>query len=347
MSRPRGGIIGVNATPAASAINSAASGVWTLREAEANRRAGTWPRGLVALLDVPDLSGALCAVSIRRLRDGYSGACMRVRRSSDNAEQDIGFSGNYCDESAITSFVGSANGFVVKWYDQSGNGNDAGAVSFSNPTNFQPRVVTSGTLMTRGGRVAIDFTRNYLNSTQQNDVNLNPTGFHVSNLSLSATSWMASGVVYTDPSVWSLTYAFPYGRFVSAGSAGVNDYDNAQSFTTIVATNGNSEYPNTYRTLLNNVSAVAGSISSGSRYLLLAYKSGGTLFSGVNGNTGSVSATGTLSATRLVISMANNWGASDRSYFGGQMQEVVFWASDKSSQVTALRQNVNDWLSVY
>lgn len=43
MSRPRGGIIGVNATPAASAINSAASGVWTLREAEALKRAGTWP----------------------------------------------------------------------------------------------------------------------------------------------------------------------------------------------------------------------------------------------------------------------------------------------------------------
>jgi hypothetical protein len=43
MSRPRGGYIGHNAAPAASAINSAASGVWTLREAEALKRAGTWP----------------------------------------------------------------------------------------------------------------------------------------------------------------------------------------------------------------------------------------------------------------------------------------------------------------
>jgi hypothetical protein len=41
--RGRGGFIGFDRVPAASAINSAASGMWTLREAEAMRRAGTWP----------------------------------------------------------------------------------------------------------------------------------------------------------------------------------------------------------------------------------------------------------------------------------------------------------------
>jgi hypothetical protein len=322
--------------------------VWTVREAESLKRAGTWPTSLIPLLNVDGLSGALAAVSIRRLNSAYTGPCMRVRRSSDNAEQDIGFSGNYCDESSIASFVGGGNGFVVKWYDQSGNGNDAGAVSFANPTNFQPRVVTSGTLMTRGGRVAIDFTRNYLNTTAFSDVNVNPTGFHISSLSLSATSWMACGVIYADPLVWSLGYAFPYGRVLSAGTAGVNDYDNPQSFTTIAATAGNSEYPDTYRTVVNNAVADSGaSISRGSRYVVTSYKVGGTIYSGVNDTVGSGSATGTLSATRLAISIANNWGAADRSYFGGQMQEVVFWPSDKSSQVAAIRQNINQWLSVY
>ena len=43
MSRPRAGYIGFNRVPAATALNSAASGVWTLREAEALKRAGTWP----------------------------------------------------------------------------------------------------------------------------------------------------------------------------------------------------------------------------------------------------------------------------------------------------------------
>ena len=50
--RGRGGYIGFNRVPAASAINSAASGVWTLREAEALKRAGTWPRNRVTVLPV-------------------------------------------------------------------------------------------------------------------------------------------------------------------------------------------------------------------------------------------------------------------------------------------------------
>lgn len=43
MARPRGGYVGHSVSPAASAVNSAASGVWTLREAEQLKRAGTWP----------------------------------------------------------------------------------------------------------------------------------------------------------------------------------------------------------------------------------------------------------------------------------------------------------------
>jgi len=50
--RGRGGYIGFNRVPAAAAINSAASGVWTLREAEALKRAGTWPRNRVTVLPV-------------------------------------------------------------------------------------------------------------------------------------------------------------------------------------------------------------------------------------------------------------------------------------------------------
>ena len=69
-------------------------------------------------------SGAAVAYSAaRRLSSTYTGALIRVRRSSDNTEQDIGYNGsNVLDESALTSFVGAGNGFVVKLYDQSGNG---------------------------------------------------------------------------------------------------------------------------------------------------------------------------------------------------------------------------------
>lgn len=64
----------------------------------------------------------------RKLRRSYGGSCLRVRRSSDDAEQDIGFNdaSSYfayrLDTGAISSFCGASNGYVVTWYDQSGNG---------------------------------------------------------------------------------------------------------------------------------------------------------------------------------------------------------------------------------
>lgn len=65
------------------------------------------------------------AFSLRKVRAAYSGSCLRVRRSSDNAEQDIGFSGSSLDTAALSSFVGVDTAFIVKWYDQSANANHA------------------------------------------------------------------------------------------------------------------------------------------------------------------------------------------------------------------------------
>jgi hypothetical protein len=59
----------------------------------------------------------------RRLVNTYTGPLIRIRRASDDAEQDIGFieSGGHhvLDESAVTSFVGSSDWFIRTVYDQS------------------------------------------------------------------------------------------------------------------------------------------------------------------------------------------------------------------------------------
>lgn len=68
--------------------------------------------------------------------------CLRVRRSNDNTEQDIGFSGDALDTSALAAFVGSNSGYVVKWYDQSGNGEHAEQATAAN----QPRIVNAGVI---------------------------------------------------------------------------------------------------------------------------------------------------------------------------------------------------------
>jgi hypothetical protein len=53
--------------------------------------------------------------------------CIRVRRTSDNAEQDIGFAGVplVVDQDELSSFAGSAELYVVTVYDQSGWNNHA------------------------------------------------------------------------------------------------------------------------------------------------------------------------------------------------------------------------------
>ena len=103
---------------------------------------------------VLDSQSAAVAFSVRRLRAGYTGALLRVRRSSDNATQDIGATvGGNLDATALASFCGSASCFVSTWYDQSGNGRNAAQ---STPGS-QPRLVTSGVTELLGSRPAVRF----------------------------------------------------------------------------------------------------------------------------------------------------------------------------------------------
>ena len=101
------------------------------------------------------------AYSLRKLSSSATNA-IRVRRDSDNAEQDIGFSGNDLDTTSLTSFVGAGDGFVTKWYNQgtSGTSYDASQTTASS----QPLIVASGVVTTFvGGQNAIDLGDTVLN----------------------------------------------------------------------------------------------------------------------------------------------------------------------------------------
>jgi len=103
------------------------------------------------------------AYSLRKLRAGYTGAAIRVRRDTDNAEQDIGFDSNGdLDTSALTAFVPD-NGYVVKWYDQSGNSNDAVQATSS----AQPHIVVGSVISTHGGKPAVTQSTALGNPTNQ------------------------------------------------------------------------------------------------------------------------------------------------------------------------------------
>lgn len=106
---------------------------------------------LIGLLDT--YTGAAAAYSLRRLSGSYNGSAIRVRRASDNTEQDIGFSDNVLDTSSLTSFCSGTNGFVKTWYDQSGNGYNATQATAAS----QPQIVSSGSVLTENGQPAIKF----------------------------------------------------------------------------------------------------------------------------------------------------------------------------------------------
>lgn len=91
--------------------------------------------------------------SLRKINADYSGFAIRVRRSSDNAELNIGFLYNELDTDTLVNFAGLGNAFVTTWYDQSGNVRHATQNLLTN----QPAIVTSGVVEKLNGRPAVKF----------------------------------------------------------------------------------------------------------------------------------------------------------------------------------------------
>ena len=146
---------------------------------------------------------AAVAFSVRKLRTAYTGSSIRVRRSSDNAEQDIGFVSGYLDTTTLLSFCAGTSGYVTTWYDQSGNGNNA----IQSTAATQSRIVQGGVLETLTGtgtaKACINFTGstwfNYTSSisipdgTQYSAINVEQK----SNLSVSLWSASNTGSPFT------------------------------------------------------------------------------------------------------------------------------------------------------
>jgi len=77
--------------------------------------------------------------SLYKIESTYAGNCLKIRRSSDDTEQDIGFVGNHIDIDAIATFVGTGYGYVTTWYDQSGSSRNLVQATFiSQPLFYFP-----------------------------------------------------------------------------------------------------------------------------------------------------------------------------------------------------------------
>ncbi|GBG11584.1 hypothetical protein PAT3040_06413 [Paenibacillus agaridevorans] len=123
--------------------------------------------GNAAAQGVEDADNQAALFSLRQLVSDYNGPLIQVRRSDDHATMDV-----YSDAEgeleleALLEFVGSANGHVAVWYDQSGNA--ANAVQ-AIPAR-QPLIVSEGVPQMLDGRPAIYFDE--FNELALSDINV-------------------------------------------------------------------------------------------------------------------------------------------------------------------------------
>ena len=276
-------------------------------------------------------SGASAAYSLRKLRSAYSGNCIRVRRSSDNTEQNIGFVNNVLDETSLTSFVGAGDGFVTTWYDQSGNSKD---ITNSIGTG-QPRIVSSGVIDKTLGKPTIYFGYNTatprLSALENASMGMNNA--EVTTLSV-ANKLASTGSNYT------------YSRIYSLRSTG-NDYDNANSLTSFLAQasfGGFNPALGTYSqaagvflsyTYNNTILSWSQKSNTGTAKLYIAKNGGATS----NSNTGG----GNITATKLTLG-GNNVGDS---YLNGYISEFILYPLDQTSNKTGIETNINTYYSIY
>ena len=254
-------------------------------------------------------SGAAAAYSLRKLRAGYYGAAIRVRRSSDNAEQDIVFDavGNL-DTTSLLAFVGSGNGFVTTWYDQSGNGSNLIQTTAAN----QARIVYSGVLETLNGKPALVTNYNYSNSgyykaTYASTINGPATMFNIgSNVATVGASYLWDGLN-------NAMYAYSYN-------------------STWMRIGGSTEFTLTGYSQGITTQRIINAIYNGASSKLR-----------INDGTYSTGNTGTIASTGLTLGSAYTGSYLAPAY----NQEHIVYPTNQESNATAINNNINSYYSIY
>jgi hypothetical protein len=148
------GKLGLNSGYIGSDQRTTTNGVVGYDKYYLERRAGGFNPVLDAIFVLDVYINAAAAYSLRKLSSTYLGFAVRVRRSSDNTEQNIEFSGTQLNVSELLAFCGAGDGFVTTWYDQSGNGRNATQETAAN----QPQIVSSGNVILENGIPTVSFT---------------------------------------------------------------------------------------------------------------------------------------------------------------------------------------------
>ena len=255
--------------------------------------------------------GASLGLSLRLLDINYTGSAIKVRRSSNNDELDIGFVNNELDTASLLDFVGSGNGFVSIWYDQSGQNLDVS----QNLASAQPQIVNSGSLILEDNKPSISF-----NGTSQ---------FLSTSSSFSATNIYISSVV-------NAANASQNERIYHVKNSGNNiamiravDYPSQLLLFRNLTNNTEFNGPISFKSLINRLYT---SINSDTLFedseLSNGKDSGITSYNGSNG---------------IFIGCR----ADEGSFANIKAQEFIFYNFDNSSNRVGIENNVNSRYNLY
>ena len=279
--------------------------------------------GLIGSQQVIDFVGLLdyypnaaAAYSVRKLRAAYTGSSIRVRRSSDNTEQDIGFSNGDLDTSALTSFCGSGDGFVTTWYDQSGNGYNVIQSIAAN----QPQIVSSGVVLTENSKPCVNFTStdkkllSFNNSLAFNDCTISYVCRYISN-----ASFASGGFGYGNNLDFNKTrYLMPLNNFLSFVNFAA-DYTstiNASNDSTINLYSANYVMSTNVATVFRNATSQSGSPT----------------------NAAMTTTTGKFAINEIADRNENSTI---------NFSEGVFYATNNNSNLNGIRSNQNTYYAIY
>jgi hypothetical protein len=274
-------------------------------------------------------TGEGCGLSLRKLIEDYTGYCVKVRRSSDDTEQDIGFTaGNVLDESALTTFVGAGDGFVSVWYDQFGNSNNA---TQTNPIS-QPKIVSSGTVIKEGTKPIIDFGI----STDTIQLLL-PSGFLYN-----TSDWSYFHVAKVKSFIGSNAGVFgPYNLYQKGLEILQHDIVTRRTLLRVNLDRKNDNKGETYQ-LWNDDLLCITSIFGGNGGLI-AYKNNSRVLLTNSSPVNALNFNGIYSIGRYHSSI--NVGTVDNMY--GKIAELIIYETNKLGVHPELRTNINNFYSIY
>jgi hypothetical protein len=256
--------------------------------------------------------GASAAYSLRKLDTTYAGSAIQVRRTTDNATQDIGFVNNVLDLTALTTFLGANNGAVSIWYDQSGNGRN-----LVNPIAIeQPIVYAGGAVIFNGAP--------YFKLDGVDD-RLANVGFDPTNAGVVSTFTVALATMST------LNTTVFLQQDQTAGSR-IGQWARFSGGTSQSITFNTAQTPFT-----SNGTTVTNSVP----YVYTSIRRPANVQSYVNGTTGgSVATTGTpiFNAAAAVYI-----GRRATEALAGLMSEVVMYPLDQTTTRAAIEQNIRNY----